>query len=189
MGHSRPLILYFRLFNTVDSKHIFNIKFCHWLDSNHGPLELEATALPTQPRPLPSCNKCLMHQPQEKERDRETFLRSRQNSKVIDSNVISVVCILRSYNSQLKISPNWLLLIIIFFKKWAIPGLFFFYFCLFNTTQLTVNKCAVKFAGVWIWTADLWYRKRPLCQLWHNHSPIILGCVVECGIVNMIAVG
>ena len=28
------------------------------------------------------------------------------------------------------------------FKKWAIPGLFFLYFRLFNT-QLTVNKCSI----------------------------------------------
>ena len=43
--------LYFRLFNTVDSKQMFN-KFCRWLDSNRGPLVLEATALPTEPQPL-----------------------------------------------------------------------------------------------------------------------------------------
>ena len=30
-----------------------NINFCRWLDSNCGPLELEATALPTEPRLLP----------------------------------------------------------------------------------------------------------------------------------------
>ena len=35
-GHSRPLFLYFRLFNTVDSKQMFNIKVCRWLDSNRG---------------------------------------------------------------------------------------------------------------------------------------------------------
>ena len=29
-----------------------------------------------------------------------------------------------------------------FLKKWAIPGLFFLYFRLFNT-QLTVNKCSI----------------------------------------------
>ena len=32
---------------------MFNIIFCQWLDSNRGPLELEATALPTEPQPLP----------------------------------------------------------------------------------------------------------------------------------------
>ena len=29
------------------------IKFRRWLDSNHGPLVLEATSLPTDPQPLP----------------------------------------------------------------------------------------------------------------------------------------
>ena len=29
-------------------------KFCRWLDSNRGPLVLEATALPTEPQPLPN---------------------------------------------------------------------------------------------------------------------------------------
>ena len=29
------------------------LKFCRWLDSNSGPLVLEATALPTEPQPLP----------------------------------------------------------------------------------------------------------------------------------------
>ena len=29
-------------------------KFGRWLDSNHGPLVLEATALPTEPQPLPN---------------------------------------------------------------------------------------------------------------------------------------
>ena len=51
MGHSRPLFFYFRLFNTVNSK--CSINFCRWLDSNCGPLELEATALPTASQPLP----------------------------------------------------------------------------------------------------------------------------------------
>ena len=31
---------------------MFN-KFCRWLDSNRGPLVLEATAQPTEPQPLP----------------------------------------------------------------------------------------------------------------------------------------
>ena len=30
-----------------------NIKVCRLLDSNHGPLASEATALPTEPQPLP----------------------------------------------------------------------------------------------------------------------------------------
>ena len=37
---------------TVDNKQMFN-KSCRWLDSNPGPLILQATALPTVPQPLP----------------------------------------------------------------------------------------------------------------------------------------
>ena len=33
---------------------MFNINFCGWLDLNYGPLDLEATALPTEPQPLPN---------------------------------------------------------------------------------------------------------------------------------------
>ena len=32
------------------------LNFCRWLDSNRGPLELEGTALPTEPQPLPKLN-------------------------------------------------------------------------------------------------------------------------------------
>ena len=50
MGHPRPLSLYFRLFNLyvqlVD-------KVCRCWDSNRGSLVSEATALPTEPPPLP----------------------------------------------------------------------------------------------------------------------------------------
>ena len=42
MDHSRPLFLYFCLFNTVYSK-MLNKKFCRWRNSNGRPLELEAT--------------------------------------------------------------------------------------------------------------------------------------------------
>ena len=44
---------------TVDTKQMFNnyINFCRWLDLNCGPLVSEATALPTEPQPLPLlCN-------------------------------------------------------------------------------------------------------------------------------------
>ena len=50
MGHSRPLFLYFRLFNTVNSECSIQIFANDWI--NHGPLELEATVLPTEPQPL-----------------------------------------------------------------------------------------------------------------------------------------
>ena len=52
-GHSRPLFRYFRIFITVDSKQILDLIDCRWLDSNCGPLVLEATALSTEPQPLP----------------------------------------------------------------------------------------------------------------------------------------
>ena len=51
MRHSRPLFLYFRLFNVVNSKQMFYIIVCRWLDSNRGPLVSKATALPTVPLP------------------------------------------------------------------------------------------------------------------------------------------
>ena len=50
----------------------------------------------------------------------------------------------------------------------------FLYFRLFNT-QLRVNKCSMYsnfFADDWIRTVDLWYWKRPLYQLSHNHCPV-----------------
>ena len=55
-----------------------------------------------------------------------------------------------------------------FFFKWAMPGLFFFSF-IFSGLQLT-NKYVRNIDDVGIRTADLWCRKRPLCQLRHNHG-------------------
>ena len=52
MGHSWPLFL-FSSFQYSWQWTMFNIMFCRWLDSNLGPLELEVTALPTEPQPLP----------------------------------------------------------------------------------------------------------------------------------------
>ena len=49
-------------------------------------------------------------------------------------------------------------------------GSLFLYFGLFNK-QLSVIKCSIKDANDWIRTQVLWYRKRPLCQLRHNHCP------------------
>ena len=37
-----------------------NINVCQWLDSNCGPLELEVTALPTEPQPLPHLFLCVL---------------------------------------------------------------------------------------------------------------------------------
>ena len=54
MGHSRPLLFYFRLFNTIYlTVNKCSVKICRCLDSNRVPLELEATVLSTEPRPLP----------------------------------------------------------------------------------------------------------------------------------------
>ena len=53
IGRSRPLFLYFRLFNTVDGKQMFYIKVSQWLDLNCRPRVSEATTLPTEPPPLP----------------------------------------------------------------------------------------------------------------------------------------
>ena len=58
MGHSRPLFsIYFRLFNTIQLtvNNKCSIKICRCLDSNRGPLESEATALPTEPQPQFNC--------------------------------------------------------------------------------------------------------------------------------------
>ena len=44
--------LYFRLFNSLKSKHGLH-KVCRWLESNCGPLASEAIALPIEPQPLP----------------------------------------------------------------------------------------------------------------------------------------
>ena len=60
---------------------------------------------------------------------------------------------------------------ILFFKKWAIPGLFILIFVF--SMQLTEYKYVQykSFADDWIRTVDLWCRKRPLYQLRHNHCP------------------
>ena len=55
MDHSRPLFIYFCLFNTVDSKQKFADDY---LDSNRGPLVLEEATLPTEPQPLPNLPNC-----------------------------------------------------------------------------------------------------------------------------------
>ena len=57
-----------------------------------------------------------------------------------------------------------------FFYKMGYSRPLFLYFRLF-CKQLTVNKCSIKVADDWIQTRVLWYWKRPLCQLRHNHCP------------------
>ena len=52
MGHSRPLFSFFSAFQQF-RVNMFITKCCRWLELNCGPLILKATALPTEPQPLP----------------------------------------------------------------------------------------------------------------------------------------
>ena len=56
-------------------------------------------------------------------------------------------------------------------------------FFVFFYKQLTENNCSIKVADDWIRTRVLWYRKRPLCQLRHNHFPLhffTVKCIKTC---------
>ena len=53
-GHFQHLFLYDRLFYKNLTRNIGSIEVVKWLDSNCGPLVSEATALPTEPQPLPN---------------------------------------------------------------------------------------------------------------------------------------
>ena len=57
-----------------------------------------------------------------------------------------------------------------FEKKWAISGLFFLYFLLFNTVDRK-QMFNINFADDWIRIADLWFCKQPLYQMSHKHCP------------------
>ena len=57
------------------------------------------------------------------------------------------------------------------FKSGPFPASFLFIFVF--SIQLIINKCSINFADDWSRTADLWYRKRPLYQLSHNHFPTL----------------
>ena len=52
IGNFRPSFSLFLSFQ-YSWEYMFNIIFCHWLDSNHGPLDSETTDLPTESQPLP----------------------------------------------------------------------------------------------------------------------------------------
>ena len=54
------LVFFIFAFSTQFTE-MFNINFCQWLDSKCGSLDLEATALPTEPQPLPYNNASLSH--------------------------------------------------------------------------------------------------------------------------------
>ena len=59
--------------------------------------------------------------------------------------------------------------LICFLKNGPFQASFFIIFVF--SVQLKVNKCSINFADDWIWTVDLWYWKRSLYQLRHNHCP------------------
>ena len=87
------------------------------------------------------------------------------------SSYISLVQI-KVLNFSKKLFPKYLSKQIeTYSKKWTIPGLF----SLFSSFHSTVDSkqmfnINIIFADDWIQTGDLWYRKRPLYQLSHNHS-------------------
>ena len=56
MGHSQNLSISIFVFSTVNRNQVLHIKFGQWLNSNCRPLVFEATALPTEPKPLPMVN-------------------------------------------------------------------------------------------------------------------------------------
>ena len=60
-------------------------------------------------------------------------------------------------------------------KNGPFPASFFFIFVF--SIQLTVNKCSINFADDWIWTADLWYWKRPVYQLSYTTTAHIFSFV------------
>ena len=62
------------------------------------------------------------------------------------------------------------------FKKVGHSRPFFIYFCLINTFDIKqVNNCLkINLADDWIQTSDLWYWKRPVYQLSHNHCPFYI---------------
>ena len=59
----------------------------------------------------------------------------------------------------------------IFFKKMGHSRPLFHLFSSFP--QTVNNNCSTKVADDWIRTRVLWFRKRPLCQLHHNHCPLV----------------
>ena len=58
----------------------------------------------------------------------------------------------------------------VFLSKWAVPGLFFFIIVLFFSTMYYIKSCWWLDSN-WV---DIWYRKRPLYQLPHNHCQVYM---------------
>ena len=50
---ANPSLFFFIFVFSIQLTVNIQYTFCPWLDSNSGPLESEATALPTEPQPLP----------------------------------------------------------------------------------------------------------------------------------------
>ena len=53
MGHYPATFSLSLFFQRIQLTGNIQYKFCRWLNSKRGPLESEATTLPTKPRPLP----------------------------------------------------------------------------------------------------------------------------------------
>ena len=85
--------------------------------------------------------------------DRRRAVDTKLEQRIVNSKIFSIL------SSDLSRS--------FFFFKWANTGLFLFIF-VFSTVNSKCNQCK-NLADDWIRTADLWYQKRPLCQLSHNH--------------------
>ena len=56
-GHSRSFFLLFSTFQQLTVLNMFHYKSLRWLESNCGPLVKDATAMPTEPQPLPQLPK------------------------------------------------------------------------------------------------------------------------------------
>ena len=50
----------------------------------------------------------------------------------------------------------------------------FLYIRIFNSVDNTQIMFNINITDDWIRTADLWYRKQPLNQLYHNHCPFVI---------------
>ena len=140
---------------------MFYIKVCRWLDSDCGPLASEATALPTEPQPQPTCNPFVKMMLFDKRAicDKHNYKLRQTNSRFFYYLFLPG---LFSCFQQL--------------FYWDIHGLFFcfFSFCLFDTVLGIMQlKVVVKISDDWSQTLDLWCRQWPLYQLHHNHWPVI----------------
>ena len=109
----------------------------HSQSSNHESLMLEATALPTAPHLMP--------------RPYTSFFTQKDN--IYSGDILLSYWLLHFYAATMsssssrdrKVNNYAFSFHLYLFFKWVIRSIFFFYFRLFNTMQLTVNKCSLKF--------------------------------------------